>query len=350
MINLKQRLDNLPVSIWQKIAQIDDLRGQWIGSAKLHPQVLNRLKKSVLITSSGASTRIEGAHLSDSDVEKLMQGVNIQKFSDRDKQEVKGYFELLNNIFESWQTIHFREGTIQHFHKEILKYVEKDKIHRGEYKKNENTVVMIDSEGKQVGILFKTTPAYLAPKEMLELVEQTRLAFSENKYHPLLIIGNFVVEFLKIHPFTDGNGRLSRILTNFLLLKNNYAFTPYISHEKIVEKNKTEYYLALRRCQKTFGTKNETIVSWLEFFLNVVQEQAKNAVKLLSKENVEDVMSKKQLQVWKLFENPQEISAGQIQKKTGVARKTVNQILEKLLRLEKISRLGLGRSTRYRKK
>src|SRR3989338_8803862 len=153
-----------------------------------------------------------------------MRGISIQKFADRDKQEVKVYYELLKNVFEAWETIRFSENTIKHFHKELLRYVEKDKLHRGEYKKTENKVHMIDTAGKSVGILFDTTPAYLTPKEMQELVEAALNAFKEKKYPPLLIIGNFLAEFLLIHPFQDGNGRLSRILTNLFLLQHGYAY------------------------------------------------------------------------------------------------------------------------------
>src|SRR3972149_4032392 len=214
------RLQNVPADIWAKIAQIDELKGQWIAGIHLSPQILGRLKRSVLITSTGASTRIEGARLSDEDVEKLMRGISMQKFADRDKQEVRGYYELLENVFDSWKRVSFGENSIKHFHKELLKYVEKDEFHRGDYKKTENKVEMIDAAGKSIGTLFDTTPAYLTPKEMQELVEWTREALAEKRHHPLLIAGNFLVEFLNIHPFQDGNGRLSRILTNLLLLKN----------------------------------------------------------------------------------------------------------------------------------
>src|SRR3989338_3350886 len=125
-----ETLKNLPAEIWSKITKIDELKGQWVGGAKLSPQVLGRLKRSVLITSTGASTRIEGARLSDEDVEKLMRGISMQKFTDRDKQEVKGYYELLENVFDSWKSLKLSESTIKHFHKELLKHVEKDKRHR----------------------------------------------------------------------------------------------------------------------------------------------------------------------------------------------------------------------------
>ncbi|MFH0771428.1 MAG: Fic family protein [Candidatus Omnitrophota bacterium] len=344
-----QRLASIPVEIWSKIAQIDELKGQWIAGARLSPQVLGRLKRSVLITSTGASTRIEGARLSDEDVEKLMRGIDIQKFTDRDKQEVKGYFELLENVFDSWKSLKFSENTVRHFHKELLKYVKKDESHRGEYKKIENKVQMIDSAGKSIGILFDTTPAYLTPKEMQELVECTQEALVEKKYHPLLIAGNFLVEFLQIHPFQDGNGRLSRVLTNLLLLREGYLYMPYVSHEKLIEDNKPDYYMALRRSQKTFKTDHEDITPWLDFFLTVFLKQSKMAVELLSKENIEKILSTKQLAVWRYLQTVDEAAPGEIAKKAKVARPTVNQALDKLLRLKKAERIGLGRSTRYRK-
>jgi len=278
-----------------------------------------------------------------------MRGIDIQKFTDRDKQEVRGYFELLENVFDSWKSLKFSENTIKHFHKELLKYVKKDELHRGDYKKEENKVYMIDAAGKSVGILFDTTPAYLTPKEMQELIEWTQQVLTEKKYHPLLVIGNFLVEFLQIHPFQDGNGRLSRILTNLLLLKEGYLYMPYISHEKLIEDNKPEYYLALRRSQKTFKTKHENIISWLDFFLTILLKQSQMAVELLSKENIEKLLSKKQLAVWQYLQEVEEATPGEIAKITKVARPTVNQALDRLLRFKKVERIGLGRSTRYRK-
>src|SRR3989339_17063 len=212
---LDKRIKEVPTEIWLKINQIETLNGQWISGAKLDPQVLGRLKRSVLITSTGASTRIEGARLTDADIEKLMRGINIQKFTNRDKQEAQGYYELLENVFNSWKGLKFNESLIKHFHKELLKYAEKDQDHRGEYKKGENKVQMINEAGESIGILFDTAPAYLTPGQMRNLVEWTQKISAESKYHPLLVIGNFLVEFLKIHPFCDGNGRLSRVLTNF---------------------------------------------------------------------------------------------------------------------------------------
>lgn len=343
-----KRLEGLADSILTIVGRIEAYKGQWIGGAKLNPQTLGRLKKSTLITSAGASTRIEGAKLSDEEVEKLMQGVRVQKFVNRDKQEVRGYYELLENVFDSWKSIKFSESSTKHFHKELLKYVDKDARHCGDYKSVENDVKMIDADGNVIAVIFKTTPAYLAPKQMQELYEWTESAFKDKRYHPLLIIANFIVEFLAIHPFQDGNGRLSRVLTNFLLLKHGYEYVPYVSHEKLVEENKSEYYIALRRSQKTFNTPKESIAEWLSFFLKMILAQSERALELLSGENIEKLLSEKQIAVWQYLQTVSKASPQEIAEQVGVARPTVNQVLNVLLRFKKIERLGSGRSTRYK--
>jgi Fic family protein len=344
------RIEKISASLWSLISQIDELKGHWVGGASLSAQTLGRLKRSALITSAGASTRIEGAKLSDEDVERLMRGLSMTKFTDRDRQEVQGYYELLENVFHGWKQIPFTENSIKHLHKELLKYVSKDERHRGEYKKTENSVEMFDDTGKSVGVVFETTPAYLTPKQMQELLAWTSEAFAQKELHPLLVLGNFLIEFLAIHPFQDGNGRLSRILTNLLLLKAGYAYVPYVSHESLIEDNKADYYLSLRKSQKTLGTNREDIEAWLKFFLTSLLEQARQAIELLSQENIEKLLSPKQLLVWHFFDSSNEASPLQIAQATSVARPTVSQALEVLLRLKKIDRLGQGRTTRYRKK
>jgi Fic family protein len=348
MRKFSRRFKNVDPQIWGRIEEIDAIKKHWSAGIQLDPQILRRLKKSVLITSSGASTRIEGAKLSDEDVERLMRGISIQKFPDRDKQEVKGYYELLANVFENYQSIPFSESVIKFFHRELLKYAEKDELHRGEYKRNENKVAMV-SPGGDTRILFDTTAPYLVGKEMQELVEWTQETLSQKEYHPILIIANFIVEFLKIHPFEDGNGRLSRVLTNLLLLQQGYLYVPYVSHEKIVEDNKPEYYVALRQSQRTFGMPNETITPWLVFFSSVLFEQANRAVALLSKEEIEKLLSRQQQVVWKHIEKTNEATPLEITKATGVPRPTVSQAITKLMKLKRIERIGVGRATRYRK-
>lgn len=343
-----KRIDSLPENIREKINNIDLLKGKWISGAELDRQVLEGLKKSVLITSAGASTRIEGSSLSDDDVERLMRGLSLQTFKDRDKQEVRGYFEILDNVFSSYTTIPFSESTIKFFHKELLKYTDKDEQHRGEYKKTENKVAMVSPTGEPIEILFDATEAWATPKEMQELVEWTQQAFLEKEFHPLYIIGNFVAEFLHIHPFEDGNGRLSRVLTNLLLLQHGYNYIPYVSHEKIVEENKIEYYLALRNSQKTFRSNEEDLIPWMKFFTDVLYTQAEQALDLISGTEVAKLLSPQQQKVWEYISTLEnEFTPREIEEETKIPRPTISQVLEKLLKLKWIERRGLGRGTRY---
>jgi len=329
------------------LAEIDGIRGEFKGGLRMTPQAITNLKRSTLITSAGASTRIEGAKLTDEEVEKVMHGLAVSKFADRDSQEVQGYLETLQNVFDSFQTLPLRESVITSLHNQLLKYSHKDDTHRGGYKKTENTVGVLGPDGKVAKIMFETTPAFLTAKEMQELVEWTQDAMEKNRFHQLLIIANFIVEFLKIHPFEDGNGRLSRVLTNLLLLHSGYTFIQYVSHEQIIEHRKDEYYIALRKSQETFKTDHDTISPWLNFFLSVVREQATKALSYLQEEKIEDTLSPKQYEVWKYISNVGESGPGDIVKETGIALGTVRQALRSLVELGKIKRIGRGRGTRY---
>ena len=311
------------------------------------PQAMINLKKSILITSAGASTRIEGAKLSDEEVGKVMRGLEVSKFADRDTQEVQGYLETLQNVFDGFQTLPLREGVITSLHQQLLQYSQKDDTHRGGYKKKENIVGVLGPDGNVANILFETTPAYLTGKEMQELVNWTADALEKNRFHQLLLIANFIVEFLKIHPFEDGNGRLSRVLTNLLLLRSGYQFVQYVSHEQIIERRKDEYYMALRKSQETFKTGHDSIAPWLNFFLSVAREQATKALSYLKEEKVEDTLSPKQREVWKYLLNVEEAAPSEIAKVTNIALGTVRQALDRLLSSGNIKRVGRGRATRY---
>jgi len=341
------RIKNPDPQIVALLAEIDGIRGEFKSGLRMTPQAITNLKKSTLITSAGASTRIEGARLTDEEVEKVMRGLAVSKFADRDSQEVQGYLETLQNVFDSYQSLPLRESLITSLHNQLLKYSHKDDTHRGGYKKKENTVGVLGPDGNITQIMFETTPAYLTGKEMNELVDWTNDAFEKNRFHNLLIIANFIVEFLKIHPFEDGNGRLSRVLTNLLLLQSGYQFIQYVSHEQIVERRKDEYYIALRKSQETFKTDHDTISPWLNFFLSAVREQATKALSYLEEEKVEDTLSPKQFEVWKHISSVGEAAPGEIVKATDIALGTVRQALDRLVELGKVKRVGRGRGTRY---
>lgn len=333
--------------IYGLIAKIDTIKGQWKLSEKLSPQMISRLKTSVLITSSGASTRIEGAKLSDEQVKKLYEKMRIRKFKTRDEQEVAGYLELLKKIFDSWRNLNFSESLVKNFHQEIMKYSEKDARHRGQYKFGPNRVEAIDRAGKIIGIIFDPTPPHLVSKEMLELTEWTKKELTRKDAFALLVIANFIFEFLAIHPFQDGNGRTSRVLTNFLLLKSGYEFIPYISHESLIENNKAEYYLALNKTQKTWKKKVENITPWAIFFLKTVLKQAELSLSLLTQENVEDFLSEKQLKVWQFALSQKTFARADASRNTKVNIRTIEESIKKLLHMNKLKKIGEGKATRY---
>jgi len=347
------RIKNPDSHIVAFLAAIDEIKGAFRVGLRMTPQAITSLRKSVIVTSAGASTRIEGSKLSDEEVKKIMQELSIQKFSDRDSQEVQGYLETLKNVFDNYKDLPLRESVITSLHKELLKYSTKDNIHRGGYKHKENLVGILDAKGNVAKIMFETTPAYLTAKEMTELVEWTQGALEKERFHPLLVITNFVIEFLKIHPFEDGNGRLSRILTNLLLLRSGYSFVHYVSHEQIIEQRKDQYYLSLRSSQATFRTQTkpegseETIAPWLSFFFSVVKEQADKSIALVEKETHEDIMSPKQNEVLEYLSKVKEAGPAEIVRETGIIMPSVRKSLERLVLLGKVKRIGRGRGTRY---
>ena len=342
------RLQNLPPEITLLVSQVDELKGRWSASNQPSRQILRSLRRSTLITSTGASTRMEGAQMNDQQIERYLDGLKIQRFSERDSQEVRGYYETLELIFDNYSEIDLTENSIKHLHSQLLQYCTKDARHRGNYKHMDNWVEMTDAAGTVLATVFETTPAYLTPKEMQELVAW-RATAANNSYHPLLVIANFIVSFLKIHPFLDGNGRLSRLLTNCLLLRHGYEHVTLVSHESLIEKTKTDYYKALRQSQLTFKTKAESIVDWTTYFLNILLTQALQAIDLLQDIDLEQDLSPKQIAVWRYLGAVVEATPGQIAEATKVNRATVSQALAKLAGLNYINRLGQGRTTRYKK-
>lgn len=336
--------------ILQKVAKIDEFKGLWQGSLRLAPQILGRLKRSVIITSAGSSTRIEGAALSDGEVARLLRGLKSRPPRGRDEEEVAGYANLLGRIFDKDKTLKLTEGQILQFHRIMLQFSRKDKLHRGRYKTSDNVVIARNKEGKRI-ILFRPTPPYLVKKEMDDILFWTNKQLQEQEVHALLIIANFIFEFLAIHPFHDGNGRLSRVLTNLLLLKQGYTYTPYVSLEEIIEARQTDYYLSLRATQKKHKTKNEDISPWTIFFLDTLCKQAEKATGLMQQEQPEKLLSKNQLKIHQLFYRIETLSVSEIdqQLRGKVHKQTIKQALSRLVEYRLLERLGSGRATRYRK-
>ncbi len=255
------------------IGEIDEFKGAWRALGVLAPDRLSMLRKVASIESIGSSTRIEGSKLSDKEVEILLGNLQITSFQSRDEQEVAGYANVMETIFSHWQDIPLTENYIKQLHRDLLQFSDKDMKHRGEYKTLSNNVEAFDESGKSIGIVFETASPFDTPYRMTELAIWLDETIMAKTLHPLFAIAIFVVAFLAIHPFQDGNGRLSRILTSLALLRSGYAYIPYCSLESIIEKNKEGYYLALRRTQGTIQSDKPNWQPWLEFFLSILQQQ-----------------------------------------------------------------------------
>ena len=238
------------------------------------------------IESIGSSTRIEGSRLSDREVEKLLSNLEIKKFDTRDEQEVAGYAGVMETVFHSFLDISITENHIRQLHRDLLRHSGKDDRHRGEYKKMPNSVAAFDETGKQIGIVFETATPFDTPRLMSELVAWLKDARADGRLHPLMIAAVFVVVFLAIHPFQDGNGRLSRVLTTLLLLQAGYAYVPYSSLESIIENSKEGYYLALRQTQGTIRSKAPDWQPWLMFFMRAMQHQKRNLAVKVEREKI----------------------------------------------------------------
>ncbi len=337
-------------AIYAILSEIDAIKNTFRLTDMLLPQTINRLTQSVIITSTGASNRIEGNRLSDDEVEALYRNLRIRKFKTRDEQEVAGYLEMLERILDSYADMPLTEALILQLHRDMLKYSDKDQRQRGAYKFGPNRVEVKDQSGNVVGVIFDPTPPHLTPKEMQELVEWHQWANEDNFKHPLIRIGNFAFEYLAIHPFQDGNGRTSRLLTNLLLLQQGYAFTALVSHEKLIEERKTDYYLALNKAQSSWKKKKEDIYPWLIYFLEIVKSQATSALNLIQEDRIENLLSEKQLALWQWAQarNEPEFSRKNAVEALGFPQRTVEAIIKKLVELKRLQKIGEGRGTRYR--
>ena len=257
--------------ILKLIGAIDEFKGKWTTVERQSNRYLKELKKIATVESIGSSTRIEGVLMTDEEIKVLLKDIRISKLKTRDEQEVFGYYEALEIIFANYDDIEISESAVKNLHNILLKYSSKDKHHKGNYKTLSNKVVANYPDGSQ-RVIFNTTEPHLTATEMHNLVEWTNEQLQKQDIHPLLIISTFIYEFLSTHPFQDGNGRLSRLLTTLLLLKSGYPFIQYVSFESIIEKRKKEHYEALMSGQKNRNTPNENITTWTVFFLQCLTE------------------------------------------------------------------------------
>ncbi|MEQ6340552.1 MAG: DUF977 family protein [Gammaproteobacteria bacterium] len=344
------RSDTLQITpeILSLIAGIDEFKGAWRALGTLAPDRLLALRWVATIESIGSSTRIEGSKLSDREVEQLLSNLEIKSFATRDEQEVASYADLMDLVFSSWQDIPFTENHIKQLHQILLRYSEKDTWHRGNYKTNSNSVAAFDENGAQIGIVFQTAPPFDTPRLMTELVAWVNEEREAARLHPLLVIALCIVVFLEIHPFQDGNGRLSRVLTTLLLMQAGYAYVPYSSLESVIEQSKEAYYLALRQTQGTIRTDAPNWQPWLMFFLRSLAEQVQRLEKKVEREKlVLASMPKLSLQIIEFAREHGRVTIGEAIKLTGASRNTLKQHFRALVERGTLNQHGSGRGVWY---
>ncbi len=329
------------------IAELDEFKGRWQTAAELAPERLSALRRVATIESVGSSTRIEGVRLSDREIEELLSRVELRSFRSRDEQEVAGYAAVMELIFESWREIALTENHLQQLHREVLKHSTHDEHHRGRYKTLANHLEAFDADGHSLGVVFETASPFETPHAMESLVRWTAGALEAGEHHPLLVISAFVVRFLAIHPFQDGNGRLSRVLTTLLLLRSGYAYVPYSSLERIVEDNKDHYYRALRRAQTTLDRGEEGLGDWIEFLLRCLVRQKDALAGKVEIERRIATLPPLQEKLLKLAKEHGRLTIREAVAATGANRNTLKSHLRRLVHERRLSQRGAGRGTWY---
>jgi Fic family protein len=335
-------------AILKLIAEIDEFKGAWTAIGRISPERLNALRRVATIESIGSSTRIEGARLSDREVEALLAGLGVKEFASRDEEEVAGYAETMETVFAHFKEIALTENHVKQLHRDLLKYSSKDERHRGEYKTHNNHVEAFGPDGESLGVVFETATPFDTPRLMTELVEWTRENLESGELHKLIVIAVFVVVFLAIHPFQDGNGRLSRILTTLLLLRAGYSYVPYSSLESVIEQSKDAYYLALRQTQGTLRTEAADWQPWLTFFLRALQQQKAQLEKKIERERlILGDLPELSVQILELCREHGRVTVAEVVKVTGANRNTIKDHLKALTKAGHIEPHGAGRGSWY---
>lgn len=345
-VHMSEQVHTLFITLnWRlisEISKIDRFDASWSSIEKREGQSLKQLKSIATVRSVGASTRIEGSKMSDAEVDVLLSELATEKLEDRDSQEVAGYFEVLDIISESYEGIEITENSIKGLHNTLMKYNEKDQWHKEDYKQLSNSVEATLPDGTKQ-IIFETT----APGHQTEDAMQALILWYNNDHstHPLVKCAIFTYEFLSIHPFQDGNGRLSRLLSTLLLLKNKYVWVQYVSFEHEIENRKTEYYRVLRGCQAQ--RPNEEVTSWIDFFLDALVNIQGHLLDKLKTKGTAAKLAPREKSILIFIESNPGSKSGQIAKKLGIPNPTVKRILGEMVKNKLIEKFGTGPATNY---
>ena len=330
------------------LSELDEFKGAWRALGTIAPERLSALKRIATIESIGSSTRIEGSKLTDREVEQLLGRLDTKAFKSRDEEEVAGYAEVMETVFQSWADLRLTENHLKQLHRDLLRHSAKDERHRGEYKTVRNDVGAFDESGTMIGVVFETATPFDTPRRMTELLAWLEDATTNKTLHPLLIVAVFIVVFLAIHPFQDGNGRLSRILTTLLLLRAGYSYVPYSSLESVIENSKEGYYLALRQTQGTLKADAPDWQPWLLFFMRALQQQIRTLAQKVERERSAVELSDLAVKILDYARAQGRVTTRDMVREHAASANTLKSTFGTLVEKGLLVRQGGGRSTWYR--
>ena len=337
----------LTPDLLRQVGEIDEFKGTWTALGGLAPDRLATLRRVATVESVGSSTRIEGAKLTDREVDLLLSNLDLGSFKNRDEQEVAGYAEATNLVFDSWRELPLTENHIRQLHGVLLKFSPEDEHHRGNYKTVVNNVEAFDQNGRSVGVVFETATPFDTPLMMAALVDWTKSELTADRHHPLLVIAVFVVRFLAVHPFQDGNGRLARVLTNLMLMRAGYTYMPYSSLERVVEENREQYYRGLRSAQGTLDQGEAKLMDWIRFFLLCLLSQKDALARKVERERLMTTLSRLDEQILELTRQHGRLTLSEAVATTEANRNTLKLHLRNLVEAGRLRLERRGRGSWY---
>lgn len=325
------------------MSKIDRFGGAWLDIEKREGyKTLKELRSVATVFSVGASTRIEGSKMTNDEVKVLIENVKIEKLVERDQQEVLGYFNALDVIIESYRDIPISESNIKNLHNMLMKFSDKDQWHKGNYKQLSNSVEANNPDGSKTTIFHTIAPGIETEDLMRQLIEWYN---SDTVTTPIIKVALFVYEFLSIHPFQDGNGRLSRLLGTLLLLKHDYSWIQYVSFEHEIESRKLDYYAVLMECQQK--RPGENITTWVHFFLECVLTIQDKLMQKLDVQKNENQMSPREKMIYRFIESNPGTKSSEIAEKLDIPLPTVKRILSDMTEGKFLRKYGSGVGTNY---
>ncbi len=321
--------------------------GSWERLKRTQPEHLKRLRRIATVESVAASTRIEGAEVTNAEVASILDGLALEPMRSRDASEVRGYSDLLTLIYDESGGLPITENYIKQMHKVLLQHSDVEAHHRGEYKRVPNDVMVTTPDGRRVTML-KTASPFETAVLMPRLVEEYAAASLSPDWHPLILIADFLLWFLSIHPFLEGNGRLSRAMATLMLLKADCEYVPFASFEKVVEDNKSEYYSRLQRSQIAVRDDARDYQPWLVFFLQSLRAQQQTLLAVLSRDREAQSLTADQRKLLDALQRAGWASASQLATELGRPSRTIRYNLAVLGDRKLVEFEGQRRGRRYR--